>query len=117
METIGILIKNAMTEAGIKQATLSASTGIDQHRISNILNDKHKSVNIQELESIAKSLNKNVVDLLPSSLVIQHNNYNESSSSVQNLHYTDPKLVRDLINQIVELKVELAKLKGPAATA
>jgi transcriptional regulator with XRE-family HTH domain len=112
METVGTNIKNAMTNAGIKQEALKSKTGIDQHRISNILNDKQKSPSLAELESIAKALDCSVVDLLPASLVIQNNTYHEDSSSVQNFHYTDPKFIKDLINQIVELKIENKALKS-----
>jgi transcriptional regulator with XRE-family HTH domain len=112
METIGTRIKTAMIEKEWNQKILEAETGIDQHTISDIINGKI-SPRIAQLEIIAKKLDKQLIDFLPSNvLYIQHNTYADHASSIQNYHNTDIAAIQYLIDKNIEQALKIALLEN-----
>jgi transcriptional regulator with XRE-family HTH domain len=107
MENIGTKIKVAIAKTNYTQKRLENETGIDQHRLSDLINNK-KSPTYDELLKISKSMDCSILDLIPlDGVLISNNDYKDNASSIQHYHHGDPSLIKDLIAEIIELKVQL----------
>lgn len=110
MLSTGTLIKNAMNEAKINQKVLQSITGIDQHILSDYINDK-RSPRIDDLKKIASATNKSLAEFIPhTELYIKDNNYHDNSLTIQNYYAFDKNFVFDLIKENLELKQKLTEL-------
>jgi transcriptional regulator with XRE-family HTH domain len=107
MTTTGQRIKVAMNLANATQKSLQSATGIDQHTLSDYINDK-KSPRIEDLTKIATELRCSVLDLIEfGSLNIFGNTYSDQSSTIQNNYSFDKNFVIDLIKENIMLKAKL----------
>jgi transcriptional regulator with XRE-family HTH domain len=112
MTTIGILIKNAMNESNLNQKQLQSKTGIDQHTLSDYINDK-RSPKVEDLSKISDATNKSLLELLPlDKLIISNNNYTDNASTIQNFNMVDKAFVYELMKEIVELRVKVKELEN-----
>jgi transcriptional regulator with XRE-family HTH domain len=113
MESIGSRIKARMSELNYTQQRLASETGIDQHKISEFLNNK-KSPSIEEFQKLGNALQCDVATLMPYSLLYGSVicNISNSENFTQNYYTIDRDFMKDLLKENGKLMAEFEKLKS-----
>jgi transcriptional regulator with XRE-family HTH domain len=111
MDTTGRRISTRMREVDYTQQRLASETGIDQHKISDFINDKKEPL-ISEYHKLSTALQCDIAALIPGSVLYSsiYNNINNSESVTQNYYTIDKELMRDLLKENGKLQAQIEAL-------
>ena len=107
---VGNRIKSLRVEKGFSADLMAEKIGVSEQTYRKYETDKN-SPNLDILEKIASTLNKNVIDLLPENILFTNNDQNGGIALAyqSTIHQQSEKLIEQFEKQLAEKDLRIAE--------